>query len=255
MKLRLIAALSCVTALGLSGTATAEAYPVKQKVLTENGLYRMGKLPKSTCEEQPVARDDRAAAKRYIGGVMQCLEATWEQYLSENGVRFEGARLKFVSSGYCDINPKWDSDSVYCHDARAVVFKLGRSWLDDPSDLWLLHSTATIYAHHVQRLVDIVYSVDGQVFYDSQTERAERVRRYNLQAACLSGAFVKSVWPLEGRSSRDWKYLLSIVQGDAPGHRRLYGKTANVRLWVGRGFATGDPGACNTWTAPAAEVA
>ncbi|GAA3307291.1 hypothetical protein GCM10020219_005600 [Nonomuraea dietziae] len=248
-------ALACAAALWLCGTATAGTYPVEQRVLTDNALYGMGRLPRSACEEQPVAPGHRAAAKRYLGGIMHCLEATWEQYLSENGVQFKGARLKFVTGDYCGTERRLDSDSVYCHDARAVVYKLGTSWLQDPSDLWLLYNTATRYGEHVQRLVDIVHSVDVEAFYDSQAERAERVRRYHLQSACLASAFIKSVWPLEGRSSRDWKYLQQIVQGDVPGQQRLYGKTANIRLWNARGFATGDPASCNTWKAPAGEVA
>ncbi|MFI6497434.1 neutral zinc metallopeptidase [Nonomuraea typhae] len=256
MKFRLITALACAATLCLGGTgAAASAYPVKQKVLTDNVLYRLGKLPKSTCEEPVVRPGNRGDAKHYIGTVMQCLEAAWETPLSETGVAFEGARLKFVTGSYCGIEARADSDSVYCHDPRAVVFKLGKTVLEDPSDLFLMYSTAARYANHVQRLTDIVYNVDSEAFYGSKAERAERLRRYNLQADCLAGVFVKSVSPLGGRSTRDWKYLLKLLQGDVAGHERLWGKTASVRAWLGRGYASGDPGSCNTWTASPAEVA
>ncbi|MFC4117022.1 hypothetical protein [Nonomuraea zeae] len=84
--------------------------------MTDNGLYKMGRLPESTCEEPPVKRNNQAAAKRYLATVVQCLESTWEQHLSENGVRFEAPRLKFVTGSYCGIGRKQDSGAVYCED-------------------------------------------------------------------------------------------------------------------------------------------
>ncbi|GAA2814769.1 hypothetical protein [Nonomuraea dietziae] len=254
MRLRLITALACAANLLLSGTAAATTYPVKQRVLVDNALYAWGKLPKSTCEEAQVGPNDRAGAKRYIAGVMQCLESTWEQHFSASGAQFQEAKLKFAGGSYCELEPRYDSDSVYCHPNHTVVYKLGKSWLTDPSDLWLMYNTATRYAQHIQELVLIIHSVDVEAFYDSQAERFERLRRYRLQSNCLAGAFVKSVWPLEGRSARAWKYLQAMLVGDVPGRPRAYGKTANLKLWTKRGFATGDPGSCNTWKAPASEV-
>ncbi|MFG2076541.1 hypothetical protein [Nonomuraea maritima] len=33
-----------------------------------------------------------------------------------------------------------------------------------------------------------------------------------------------------------------------------YGKGATVRYWLKRGFAAGDPGSCDTWSASSAKV-
>jgi uncharacterized protein len=256
MKIRVVTALTCAAALLMSGVANAAtAFPVKERVLINNPLYKAGKLPKSDCEEQPVRRNDRASAKNYLNGVLQCLEATWEQHLSEAGWDFEAARVKYVSGEYCGLERGKHAGSLYCLPTRTIAVRLGKEWLDDPSDLWLFYIASTMYARHAQRLVLISYSVDGEAFYDGEAERAERVRRYHLQADCLAGAFMKSVWPLDGRSRKDWNHLRSIVQGDTPGDERLFGKTSNLRKWLDRGFATGDPGSCNTWAAPSSEVA
>ncbi|MFC4117023.1 hypothetical protein [Nonomuraea zeae] len=118
-----------------------------------------------------------------------------------------------------------------------------------------MYNAAAVYAYHVQRLVGISFSVDVEAFYDSKSERAERLRRHSLQSDCLAGAFIKSIWPVPGRSTHDWKELQGLIGGDEPGEERLYGKTANVRMWLKRGFATGDAASCNTWTAPSSEVA
>jgi hypothetical protein len=55
---------------------------------------------------------------------------------------------------------------------------------------------------------------------------------------------MKSVWPMEGRSAKDWSYFVTLVVGDSDGKYSWWGKTSTVRAWVKRGFATGDPGSC-----------
>ncbi|WP_431898899.1 hypothetical protein [Nonomuraea sp. bgisy101] len=257
MKIRAIAGLAAAAALWLGAMPTAaSAYPVKQKVLIDNVLYKLGKMPTSDCEEPPVRSGDAASVKRYIGAAMQCLEATWEQYLGETGVSFESPRLKFVSSSgsYCGIGRRESSVSIYC-DTGVVAYKLGKDILEDPSDLWLMVNTAALYARHMQQLVLIGPNVDGSGMYDTKAELNERLRRYSLQADCLAGAFVKSIWPLKGRSSSDWAHVRSLLTGDAAGSERVYGKTANVRKWANRGFSSGDAASCNTWTAVSSEVA
>ncbi|MGW3344913.1 hypothetical protein ACWDA3_16500 [Nonomuraea rubra] len=39
------------------------------------------------------------------------------------------------------------------------------------------------------------------------------------------------------------------------GYGRWYGKTSTQRSWLKKGFSTGDPGSCNTWTASSSKVA
>ncbi|MEV4170878.1 hypothetical protein [Nonomuraea sp. NPDC049709] len=69
------------------------------------------------------------------------------------------------------------------------------------------------------------------------------------------GAFVKSIWPMEGRTGKDWSYLLSLPSGDSKKGDRVWGKASSTRHWLKQGFATGDPASCNTWTASSAKVA
>lgn len=51
-----------------------------------------------------------------------------------------------------------------------------------------------------------------------------------------------------------WDYFLTLPVGNKLGKYSSYGTTSAMRSWIKRGFATGDPGSCNTWAAPSSKV-
>jgi predicted metalloprotease len=120
--------------------------------------------------------------------------------------------------------------------------------------LWLFKIAADLYGEHVQKLVGI-YDAYNRASYRNKAEIREQDRRKNLQSDCMATAFMKSVWPVTGRTEKDWTYLLTLVQGDRRGEERLIGKTGTIKAWMRRGSATGDPASCNTWTAASSKVA
>ncbi|MEU4228678.1 hypothetical protein AB0F17_30665 [Nonomuraea sp. NPDC026600] len=261
MRKLLIMTLTVASMLSLSGTATAAttAPPVKHPKLIANPLYEAGALPATTCEEPARKRNDRKSGRAYIDAVIACLESTWEQHLTAAGLPFSKIKVRHVSklpTMYCGTREtgKENSAARYCGDTGELIFKAGKDWLDDPSDLWLFNTVSYMYGWHVMKLVGIADAYDA-VPSSGTAETRELGRRESLQNDCFSTAFLKSVWPLKGRTTKDWTYLLSMVDGDAPGEARWYGKRANAIAWHKRGFATGDPGSCNTWTAPSSKVA
>ncbi|MEU8142131.1 neutral zinc metallopeptidase [Nonomuraea sp. NPDC048901] len=256
-----IMALTVASMLSLTGTATAAttaADPVKHPKLIANPLYEAGALPATTCDEPPVKRNNRKLARAYIDAIVACLDTTWEQHLTAAGLPFSKPKVRHVDKlpkTYCGMKiDSGDSLTYYCDRTNTMIFQVGKTWLNDPSDMWLLSTVTYMYGYHVQKLVGIADALD---VVPARTKAAGRElgRRGNLQNECLSGAFIKSVWPLKGRTTKDWTYLQSIQEGDAPGEARWYGKRANVVAWTKRGFATGDPGSCNTWAAPSSKVA
>lgn len=259
MKPLKIAALACALVVPFTGTASAEAtaYPIKDPKLTENPLYAAGPLPTTTCEEPPVKRNNRKLARAYLDAVIACMETAWEQHLTSAGLSYQKVKVRHmdrIPKKYCGLNiGKADSQAWYCARNGTLVFQLGKDWLDDPSDLWLFDTASELYALHVQKLSGIRDAyLDLQ--YRNKKEDLEQQRRNSLQMGCLGAAFMKSVWPLKGRTTKDWNELLGLLQGDGPGDERSYGKTATVKAWKRAGFATGDPGSCNTWTASSAKV-
>lgn len=201
--------------------------------------------------------NDRASVKAYLGGIVECLDATWEQHLTGAGLPFKKIQVKHVTKApkkWCGFSTgKNDSQAYYCAANNTLMIQLGRSWLRDPHDLWLAYLASSMYGLHVQELVG-VHAAYRKLSYRNTSEDMEQTRRLSLQAECLGGAFLKSVWPLDERNSRDWQQLVGYMEGDS-GKERWYGKTSSIKAWLRAGYATGDPGSCNTWTASSTKVA
>lgn len=248
-------------AAGLFLTGTAHAYPIEDPVLTENTLYDSGKLAGTRCAEPPIKNNDRTLVRRYIAGVTKCMDASWGAHFRAAELPFGKPRLRVVNkmpARYCgdDVNLKEDSQLYYCSQSRTMTMQIGRNWLADVDDLSLLHATGALYAAHLTLLTGIEKAYQDAP-YANKNELNEQSRRINLQEDCLSGVFIRSVWPSLERGTKDWNELLRILKGsgDVKGRPRTYGKGGNRAAWTKAGYTTGDPASCNTWTATSAKVA
>ncbi|SDI87637.1 neutral zinc metallopeptidase [Nonomuraea jiangxiensis] len=258
-----IAALAGALIVPLSGTAAAQtaAYPVKHPKLIDNPLYKAGLLPKTTCKEPRVQRNNRTQARAYINAVAACLGKTWKQHLTKAGLPYKPAKVQHmdrIPKKYCGFDVTVDSSQAYyCAKTSTLVFQIGKDLMDDPSDLWLFHLVSSHYGMHVQNMVGIEDAFQA-IPTSSKSELSEQFRRHNLQSDCFAAAFLKSVSPMRGRSGKDWNHLLTLVKGDAArasSEKRVMGKPANVRAWIKRGYAGGNPAACNSWSAASSQVA
>jgi uncharacterized protein len=80
----------------------------------------------------------------------------------------------------------------------------------------------------------------------------EQSRRLELQAECLGGVFIGSVWDsLKGRSEEDWEILRELIGRNGADS---FGKGRNIVAWLDKGFRATSPQACNTWTVPSSKV-
>ncbi|WP_449060863.1 neutral zinc metallopeptidase [Planomonospora algeriensis] len=256
MRIRMIAVLTGVAGLLLTGTA--HAYPIKDEALTKNTLYTSGPLAAAECAEPAVKEGSIASAKKYWTAVHSCLNTVWGEHLKTAGLPFEKPVLKFgrIPKGFCgyDIG-KSKSMAYYCDPSKTVLVQIGKDWTEDIDDLLLLNVAAEMYGQHVQNLVGI-HAAYEEAPYANKKELNEQSRRYNLQSECLSGAFLRSVWSSLDRPASDWRDLQSILKnsGDAAGEPRTYGKGGSHVYWAKRGYAKGDPASCNTWSASSAKV-
>ncbi|MEU4832694.1 neutral zinc metallopeptidase [Streptosporangium sp. NPDC023615] len=259
MRIRTIIAMA--GAAGMLLTGTAHAYPVKNPALTENALYDSGTLAASTCTEPPIKDGSRAQAERYMKAMVGCLNTAWEGHITTAGMSFGAPKVKFfdrLPRKYCGFTFEKDpgSYSLYCPRSRTIAIRIGKDWLENTDDLWLLHHTAALYGYHVASLSGIHAAYD-KTPYANKSEMYEQIRRFNLYSDCLGGVFIRSVQDSLGRDGKDWKKLLSVLRGngDLKGQARTYGKGSNRAAWTARGHAGSDLAACNTWAAPSSQVA
>ncbi|MFB9892840.1 neutral zinc metallopeptidase [Planobispora takensis] len=257
MRIRTIIALTGVAGLLLTGTA--HAYPIKDKELTKNALYESGEIAETECEEPPINDGDLTLARKYWAGIQDCLNTAWETHLTQAGLPFSEPTLKFgkIPRKFCGYTIAKESSMMYhCPASNTIVVQIGKDWVRQTDTLWEFYVIAQMYGYHVQDLVGVEKAYQ-KVPYANKNEMNEQIRRNFLQTSCLSGVFMRSVWPSLDRSDKDWKELQSMLKrsGDVKGEPRVYGKGSTMAYWTTRGYTTGDPASCNTWAAPASKVA
>ncbi|MEV4893367.1 neutral zinc metallopeptidase [Nonomuraea sp. NPDC055795] len=250
--------LAGVVLASATSTAAASAYPIKSAVLTQNKMYRTGALAPGACVEKPVAAGSVAQAKAYVRTVYTCLNKAWRAHFTGAGLEFGQPSLTFVTKkGARFCGEKWaDQAGSYCVKTRRFAISLDDKMLEDPSDLFLMDVVAHEYGHHLQNIAGLHHAYLYEP-YRSKKEELEQTRRFELQAECLAGVFMGSVWESLDRTEDDWDYLLDIVKssGDETTKIKDHGKGGNQRYWLDKGFTAAAPSACNTWTAPASRVA
>jgi predicted metalloprotease len=234
-------------------SAGAAAYPVKSKVLTDNPLYEAGPLPTTTCPEKPIKKSSPSSAKIYLNGVLTCLNRTWGTHLREAGLKFSTPKAIYSTTApksFCGT--KWKAWTYYyCDDSRTIRIVLKKGLLKEPEDLYLFNLLALNYGQHVQNLTGI-YRAYEKTPYRNRSELYEQDRRYNLQHYCLSATFIASVWDSLDRDKEDWADLLYYLRDWAD---KGNGTRKNITYWAQRGFTSGDPGSCDTWSASSSKVA
>ncbi len=70
----------------LPGAEHAASFPIRDRVLTDNKLYRTGKLHLTECRERSVKADRKPSAKRYLTSVLDCLNTSWAAHFKRAGL-------------------------------------------------------------------------------------------------------------------------------------------------------------------------
>ncbi|GAA5080302.1 hypothetical protein HNP84_000724 [Thermocatellispora tengchongensis] len=264
MRIPLIAlassVLACVLLAGTAGASAAAAgaasgpVPKGTAALTKNPIYKTGKLELKECDEQPVKPEDADSARIYLEYVLDCLDESWSAQFAKAKLPFAKPKFKVLTTygkTTCGTFPTF-AQGLYCENSRTIYVLLDKAILSEPGELFLFQLLAHEYGHHVQELAGIL---DEEVRLQKKKVPGvwERHRRVELQAECLSGAFIGSVWQSLGRSQFDFDYIGKLAQ--AGFDSKSHGKGKNIAYWLKRGFDAESPDACNTWTAPKSRVA
>ncbi|WP_344978454.1 neutral zinc metallopeptidase [Streptosporangium fragile] len=247
------------SALLFPGTASASAYPVEDAPdLTNNSLYAAGKLPDAACVK-PAKGKTLASVKKHVNAVISCLDDTWGSYLKGANLQFVPVRVEMTDKYKTDcrgrtLSPK-KSAAFYCGGHANFIVQIRSDWIKASDDVQIFAQLSSAYGEHVLNMVDIAEAYNA-LHADDGEEISEQLRRYNLQAQCISGVTARSLWPALGYPAKDAKRLADLAKAGADkGVISVFGKGANLAYWVKRGYSTGNPKSCNTWTAPSGKVA
>lgn len=238
-------------------TISTSARPAPRKVLKRNPLYRAGTMASVGCAPaSQVPLDTSANLLAYYESVLPCMDQAFKsrwRKLRKAGVRFRPAKVAVhsgVSSSPCGTPGLL---SFYCPQNRTIYMydaEIVNPWHAYPNAysqgltrLAATHTLAHEYGHHLQQVVGILRAIGPR--YAGKPER-----RAELQASCLGNVWLSAqgdAYPILSDYALHpelWRYISVSNHGSIP----------NQAYWTDRGFASADPGACNTFKATSSKV-
>ncbi|MGW4962778.1 neutral zinc metallopeptidase [Nonomuraea sp. NPDC004186] len=250
LPLTRVLALVAVLAAVCVPAQIAHAAPV-----TSPFAKKAGKLRDTACPETAITYGGIPRAREYLAAVVKCLDTSWGAYFGRAGWSFGKPVVRYYEepeSTVCGVPWPEQAAAFYCMERGTLVFPLTGRWIEDRTDLYPFKVAAHEYGHHLQSRLGVWRQYKAKIPADRQ---GELKRRFELQADCLSGVFLGSVWGSLRRGKDDWAALLDATRagGDEDGYRS-HGKGATRVYWLQRGYRAVSPSACDTWSAPAAKV-
>ncbi|ETK30882.1 neutral zinc metallopeptidase [Microbispora sp. ATCC PTA-5024] len=235
-------------------TSTGSAHRGARDVAVHNPLYEAPR-PKADCR-LPRMTGGWASTKKYLGAVSTCLDRVWGAEFRGMGRLYSPPKRRFiqkrVKDDECGRMPAKGATGTYC-GADHVYYILPES---TEGSLWNTARAAEVaaheYAHHVQTVTDIMeYEDTAKSLAKSRAAKDLVSRRLELQAECLAGVALHAM--------RDeipaWGNFRYNYQGTlADRWVRDHGRLATQLRWLEKGFTSGRPGACDTWSPKARDV-
>ncbi|MGC4942307.1 neutral zinc metallopeptidase [Kribbella sp. DT2] len=240
---------------------------VPDAVLTgQSKLYTAGKLKAAGCKEPSYRPTTKDNVRAYYETLLACLNKAWEPVVRKTGAEFDPPKLVIFDNGQetaCGVHDK--PVNTYCAADGGVMAMQWEDWPEDYAEnrplarVDLAYDLGYMYALHVQHLTGI-FEAAGSMGDTAPNEksRLELDRRQALQAACLSAVFLateKATFPLRGELLTQYQWRTKNSGDELTEDKvRDHGSRKSVEQWMARGFGSGDPGACNTFTATPAKV-
>ena len=214
----------------------------------------------------PPAQDPERELRDFSGFVFTDAQKTWDGSFDEQGDPYDNAQLVLfrnsVNTGGCGsatsaVGP------FYCPADERVYLDL--SFYDElarelgaPGDFAWAYVIAHEMGHHVQRQLGTEAAVRDATRDDPDSENELSVR-LELQADCYAGVWASTVTNLLEQGDLDEAFVATEAIGDDRLQERA-GGTANPdtfthgtseqrRSWFESGFESGDPAACDTFSA------
>jgi predicted metalloprotease len=232
------------------------------RVVTQNPLYRVGRLPASKCKEPAERATSVAQLTAYYTEFVHCLDRAWAPVVRKAGFQFWAPRIEVIPHGQSRKQCAVTDSAAYCDGVISLEadFDLGNQRRSDK--LWTRTTMAFLvaheYGHHIQRLTGILDGSETRRNYANglDAELTEN-RRLELQASCFSGVYLgadRQYFPARGAWLKRW-YWTVAHRGDEWNPARTHGNKTSHSRWSRQGFASGSPASCNTFTAGPAAVA
>lgn len=228
--------------------------------------------PTTTATQGGAAGTVRGSTDQFVAKVLGSTEDTWGKIFAAGGEKYPAPRLVLFSGSIRSAcgSASAASGPFYCPGDRKVY--LDTSFFDDlsrrfgaPGDFAAAYVIAHEVGHHIQTVTGLSQQVNQmQARAGNRAQSNALSVRLELQADCLAG-----VWAANNRNLLDQDdFAEGVRAAQAIGDDRLQGQTQGrvvpdsfthgsseqrVR-WLTKGFQSGDPNVCDTFSVPAASL-
>ncbi|MEU6740364.1 neutral zinc metallopeptidase [Streptosporangium sandarakinum] len=242
-----------------TAAATVKAPPRGRTAATANPLYRTGLLPNITCAAGEIRAGSAASYRAFMTRVNRCLNLAWKTQFRKAGLSFAQPRLRFTTTKVGSPCGRWPGGAggYYCSSNRTIYIGVFRSVLKQPYAPNNAQFMAHEYAHHVQQLAGIMGYYGQTVWRAGASAKLAYSRRLELQADCMGAAFLRQISDDLPVPQDHWDAMIrwTVQNGQKVWPTNDHGKGRSQAYWLNRGFNSGSPSSCNTWTASSARVA
>jgi predicted metalloprotease len=242
-----------------TATATATATPTVQS----SDLKR---LPQAPDPSGRAPSSEGSSRNAFLRAVFDDAEALWQREFQSSGLTYHPARLTIFSEEVhtaCGTQPA-QVGPFYCPASFGVYLDptffaaLSRKVGVHLGDFAQAYVVGHELGHHVQTVLGITQQKAAADQQDPDHVNARSVR-FELQADCLAGVWMHSVYQRGELSDADLRNALdaAAVVGDdflqnASGQSRppeewTHGSSAQRQQWLTTGFTEGRPEACDTF--------
>ncbi|MCT9934906.1 neutral zinc metallopeptidase [Planotetraspora sp. A-T 1434] len=236
-------------------TATPAPTQTGRAVVVDNPLYDAPRA-EASCRIREIRVGNWQSMKGYLNSVSSCLDRVWSREFKRMGLPFSPPRRIWVRhrvrDGGCGKVPDKGDVGLYCSATKTYYVLIARADLDPWAAAWTARAIAHEYGDHVQTLVGIMdYEIDTAALATTSKGEDLVTRRLELQAECLAGVALRAM----RRGMPTWRRFQGIFDGaDLDRWVRDHGRPRTRLRWLEKGFHSGKPGVCDTWSPPARDV-
>jgi hypothetical protein len=251
--------------LGIGGVVVVLAL----SLLTGRNLFQDLGVQPAVGTSRPMTPEDSAREERdvqFVSFVLDDAQDTWSKILSQNGTQFRPARLVLFrnsTQSACGLGQS-AMGPFYCPNDERVYIDLAfydelQNRFRASGDFAQAYVLAHELGHHVQHLL----GTDARVrqLQESDAGAANQFSvRLELQADCYAGVWAHSTDQRRLLQEGDVEEALNAasavgddrIQTQTTGRVNVdsftHGSAAQRAEWFKRGFQSGDPRACDTFT-------
>jgi len=234
------------------------------------GAFGVGGVAPGANDPQPIppGEDPQADLKDFSTYVFDDTQSTWRKTFAADGEPYETAQMVLYSGAvrtdgcgsatsavgpfYCPADERVYLDLSFYEDMRR---QLGAS-----GDFAWAYVIAHEMGHHVQRETGTSSEVE-RLSRSDPSEANELSVRQELQADCYAGVWASTVFAAGDLEDGDLDEAFNAaeavgddrLQKQATGHvdpdSFTHGTSEQRRTWFNKGFESGDPSACDTFSA------